>query len=175
MDMTMNTEFQNAKSDKPKKSIIPYYFVAFFMVVFAVNGVLVYVASSSWTGLETKNHYLKGLSYNENLQGAKAMAELGWKSDLKLTEAGDGVLLSLSMQDKNDQSLDEAIVKMTAIRPTHHGYDQEILMIETQPGEYQGHVKLPLQGQWAFRMIVTRGENAYQHEERFIIDEKGIR
>ena len=62
---------------------IPWIFVGVFMVVLAVNGVMVHFAVSSWTGIETENHFIKGLGYNNDLAGARAQAERGWQIDVR--------------------------------------------------------------------------------------------
>ena len=55
---------------------IPWIFVGVFMVVLAVNGIMVHFAVSSWTGIETENHFIKGLGYNNDLAGG-AILDVG--------------------------------------------------------------------------------------------------
>lgn len=45
-------------------SYIPLYFVLAFLVVFAVNGIFVYLAVSTNHGVVTENAYEKGLDYD---------------------------------------------------------------------------------------------------------------
>ena len=46
---------------------IPWAFVGFFLVVFAVNGAMMTIAFKTWTGLDTENAYQEGLAYNDRL------------------------------------------------------------------------------------------------------------
>lgn len=47
-----------------KDRIIPWYFVMAFAVIFAVNGLFVYLATSTNKGVVTENAYEKGRDYN---------------------------------------------------------------------------------------------------------------
>ena len=44
--------------------MIPWYFVIAFLIVFAVNGVFVYVAVGTNHGVVTENPYQKGLEFD---------------------------------------------------------------------------------------------------------------
>ena len=54
----------------------------------AVNGAMIWIALSSWTGLATNQPYDKGLTYNRNLEAAARQAALGWQP--RLAGAADG-------------------------------------------------------------------------------------
>ena len=56
-----------ASKTKPpfKDRIIPWYFVMAFMVIFAVNGLFVYLATHTHTGVITENAYEKGLKFDD--------------------------------------------------------------------------------------------------------------
>ncbi len=47
-----------------KDRLIPWYFVMAFLVVFAVNGVFIYLATSTHPDVVTENAYEKGLAYD---------------------------------------------------------------------------------------------------------------
>ena len=46
-------------------SWIPWAFVLFFVVITAVNGVMIWYALESWTGLSSGEAYDDGLRYNQ--------------------------------------------------------------------------------------------------------------
>ena len=64
--------------------------VAFFGVVFAVNGVFFWFASDSWTGLSTEDAYRKGIAFNDQLARADAQKRLGWTAETDYASAGPG-------------------------------------------------------------------------------------
>jgi len=145
--------------------------LAGFSVVLVANGFLVYYAANSWTGLETKQHFAKGLAYNENLQGAKRQKALGWQAKLSISfDGGDGLSGNsrITFTDKDGKALSGLDVKVLTIRPTHEGYDQEFGLMEKGDGIYQGSFSLPLKGQWDFRILARRGDDNYQRVERIV-------
>ena len=144
--------------------------LAGFSVVLVANGFLVYYAANSWTGLETKQHFAKGLAYNQNLLGAEQQKALGWQARLSTSFEGDGLsgTSRIHFTDKNGQALTRMAVRIIAVRPTHEGYDQEFALAETNDGIYQGSFTLPLKGQWDFRILARRAGNNYQRVERLV-------
>ena len=158
--------------EKPKKSRIPLLFFAFFGVVLAANMTMVYFAMSSWTGLETRNHYLKGLNYNEALEGAERQAGLGWHVEMAVVEAADRTItVEHRLKDRDARPLSGADIRVTFIRPTHTGYDVQAKAIELRPGVYRATGELPLYGQWEVRHVIRLGEDAHQGAQRITVTE----
>ncbi len=145
--------------------------VAGFAVVLAVNSVLVYFAINSWTGLETEQHFVKGLKYNDALAAADRQKQLGWRLDLTPRWAegdGDTVVgtISVVLADRDGQPLTDLAVHLMAVRPTHEGHDREVGLTHRGQGRYVGRIELPLRGQWQLRVLASRGEDDFQHVER---------
>ena len=57
---------------RPRGWWYPWIFVGAMAVVVVVNGILAWLAVGTWTGIETEDHYRKGLAYNENLAAEQA-------------------------------------------------------------------------------------------------------
>ena len=57
-------------------------FIAFFGVIFLVNGIFVYYALGTFGGGDTSDPYRKGLHYNDTLAEAARQADQGWKEEL---------------------------------------------------------------------------------------------
>ncbi len=159
-----------AARDK-KRSLIPLIFFAFFAVVLSANGALIYFALSSWTGLETRNHYLKGVDYNRTLEAVRAQEKLGWTVESAV--AGQGVKghfsVSLVLRDRGGRGIDDASVKVSFERPTQYGLDQEVELTRSGAGIYSGQVALPVAGQWNLRHLVWRGAETHQTVERIFL------
>ena len=66
---------------------IPAVFVGAMGLVVAVNGIMVYFATSTFPGLDTDKAYVQGLAYNETLREARASDALGWTA-VAIVEAG---------------------------------------------------------------------------------------
>lgn len=143
--------------------------IAAFSVALVANGFLVYYALNTWTGLETEQHYVKGLAYNDNIEGAKRSQALGWSSPLKaefLTGQPSVGTVDVLFTDNAGHPLTDLDVRIIAIRPTLAGHDQKIDMTHTGKGVYSGNFSLPLKGQWDMRILAWRGEEHYQRVER---------
>lgn len=146
---------------------IPWIFVAGFAVVISVNGVMLHYALSTWTGVETTDHFLKGIRYNQDLAGARAQAERAWKVEAGFaqTDPLKGIV-SVTLHDKYGNLLKDAKVKVSFIRPTSEGHDRTVDLPYLGEGRYGMPVELPLHGQWDMRLVVEHATGDYQDEKR---------
>jgi nitrogen fixation protein FixH len=148
----------------------PWLFVAAMGLVVVVNGGLVFLALKTWSGLETEQHYLKGLAYNENLKGAEAQDRLGWRVEVAFAtvtanspRAGQ---LTASFRDRAGTPLGGLAVEVLLIRPTQTGFDRKAALAHQGEGLYAAPVELPLPGQWDVRVHAWRGSDAFQAVKR---------
>jgi len=143
-------------------------FLGFFAVVFAVNGVFVYFATSSWTGLETENAYIRGLAYNRVLDAAEAQRALGW--DVRLDVTGEGprtAKVTAAFADAGGVPLDGLSVAAEFRRPATQGHDQAVTLNLVAPGEYGTTLDLPLAGNWDVRLVARQDE-----AERYVVKQR---
>jgi nitrogen fixation protein FixH len=152
----------------------PWIFVGGFAVIITVNGIMMYFAFTSWTGLETKEHYVKGLAYDANVEGARKQADLGWTVKLSIdSEAVDDKKRKVSFETQflDDQGNPVAPLNARAffVRPTSEGLDKELTAQLTAPGIVSGEVVLDLAGQWDVRIHAESQGRQYQHVQRVII------
>lgn len=155
---------ENPSSRKPL-----WILIAAFSTALIANGFLVYFALGTWTGLETEQHYVKGLAYNDNLAGAERQQALGWSPRLttEFTSA-DGLsgVFRVRFNDGSGAAVNGLDVRVAASRPTHDGYDRTFTATPAGGGVYEGDFSLPLKGQWDFRILAWRGDDHFQHVER---------
>mgnify|MGYP006412307807 FL=1 len=112
--------------------------IAGFSIVLIANGFLVYYALNTWTGLETEQHYAKGLAYNNNLDAAKRQQALEWHDEMEIEFTGSSIpvtgLAHVKFSDKARNPLTDLTVKILATRPTHDGFDQEFFVLHEGNG-----------------------------------------
>jgi len=165
----MSTDARNPtmNNGRPRGWWYPWIFVAFFGVVIAVNGVMVYVATSTYTGLQTEEHFIKGIRYNQDLAGARAQSERAWKVDFGFegTDPGKGIA-AITLHDKHGNLLKDAKVTVTFIRPTSQGSDRTMVLPYLGEGRYAQPVDLPLPGVWDMRVVVDHPAGDYQDQKR---------
>jgi nitrogen fixation protein FixH len=155
---------------KPIDRWLPGLFFVFFAVVLSVNGIMVYFAASSWTGLETKQSYIKGRDYNRTLDAVAQQKARGWDAGLSI-KAGDRdhVRLDLTLFDARKHAVAGADVSARLVRPTHEGYDLEIHMDDYGAGRYMGELRAPLAGQWDVRVVARHPSGDYRVTRRVVI------
>jgi len=155
---------------KPIDRWLPWLFVVFFAVVLIVNGIMVYVAAASWTGLETKQYYVKGLAYNKKLQEVERQKALGWTGTLAVEPETQGrVRLYLSLQDHRKLAIAGATVIARFVRPTSEGHDEEVRMDDLGGGRYAGTMNLPLPGQWDVRVVARHPSGDFRLTRRIMV------
>lgn len=152
----------------------PWIFVGGMLVVIAVNGVMATLAIGTWPGLETEDHYRKGLAYNQTLAAVKAQEQRGWRMDLTFaaepatggSRRGD---LAVSLVAKDGRPLEDLRVEAVLRRPTREGFDVAAALEPRGGGVYGAAVSLPLPGQWEAHVHAYRDGDNFQESRRFSI------
>jgi nitrogen fixation protein FixH len=140
---------------------------AFFAAVAAMNVVMIYLGSSSWTGLTTKSSYERGVHYNETLQQVERQSALGWRSDFEFQSGGgNSGRLTVTLTDRSGHGIDKLEVEGTAIRPTSEGADQTLAFSAQGGGRYTSEVTLPLPGQWDILVRAAGQSEIYRTRHR---------
>lgn len=142
---------------------------AFFLVVFSVNGVMVFLALDSWSGLSTDDPYQRGLRYNTTLEAMAQRDALGWQESFHFAPAPSGSdaegksrgRITLEMRDRDGNLLEGLIVAGQIRRPTNEGFDQPVKLEAVGAGRYVTNVAFPLKGNWLVRLSVRRDPNRH--------------
>lgn len=146
--------------------------VAFFGVIFTVNGIMTYMALSTFSGIETQNAYQTGRDYNERLEAAAAQQALGWQVsfDETFTATPDGADATVAVQvlDANGVPLTGLAGDLTFWRPVVRGEDMVAPLTETAPGIYSAQALLPARGHWEMRLLLERDTAAPYYLEKRI-------
>ena len=150
---------------RPSDKLIPWYFVAFFVVVFIANGFLIYFATESQPGVIEEHNYEIGITYDERIAEQDAEDALGWRSDVTL----DGRHLSFSLKDADGKRLQGADVKAELIRTVQEGHDFEVVLKEESPGKYSADIDFPLPGQWDAYIYVTWDDQPYHTVKKLVV------
>lgn len=150
---------------KPIDKYIPWMFVAFFVVIAAVNAVFVTFALKTHSGTVTDSAYERGLAYNATLEAAKKQEELGWSAKLSY----ENTVLKLVLTDRSGNPVVKGKATAEITRPVTSGFDQTLDLSEAEGGAYTANVTLPLSGQWHVRIDVNADGQAYQVNQTLMI------
>ncbi len=152
---------------------IPWIFIIGMGIVVAVNGGLILLARATWPGLVTDNYYAKGIDYNENLEGARRQARLGWRVRASLSKRpGGGAEIGALYRNRDGTPLKGLSVRAYLIRPVSEGDDMDIALGDKGRGRYGASIEAPLPGQWDLRLVAfdKRGD-VHQSVRRMVVGE----
>ncbi|RMF11649.1 MAG: hypothetical protein D6763_02545 [Alphaproteobacteria bacterium] len=147
------------------------WLIGFFAVVFLVNGIFVYFAQKSWTGLDRDDAYRRGLDYNRTLAAARSQRELGWSVELDLVATPDGrYRLFTKFLDDADAPLFGLAVEALIRHPIRDAYDQSVTLRSAGEGRYVADIVLPHPGQWDVE-VEARGaaDQRFRVRKRFYL------
>lgn len=145
--------------------------IAFFAVVFAVNGVFAWLALSSFPGVDTPDAYRKGVNYSETLAADRAQRALGWLTSVEWRDGGTarGTLV-LRISDADGAAVSGVSAGVTLRRPVTEKADRRATLAETAPGTYEAAVVLPGAGNWDAVIEIARdGAALYRLRERIVV------
>jgi nitrogen fixation protein FixH len=140
----------------------PWIFVAGFAVVIAVNGAMLHLATSTFSGLSVEKAFERGNAYNAEIAAQAAQAAQGWQADFGLAasriEADDSrrVRFRLAVADASGRPVEGLAVALHLERPAAKGFDRDLPLAAQGNGVYAAETVLPLKGQWEARLVAGR-------------------
>ncbi len=140
-------------------------FAGFFLVVFAVNGVFLYSAISTYSGIVSAEPYRKGLHYNQRIAADEAQTARGWQEALEVARDGQ---VTLRMTSRLGEPVEGLRVIGTFGRPSTAQHDVKLAFDETQPGVYATRIAPPSSGAWivSFEARPIGAPDAIAHQSR---------
>lgn len=135
--------------------------LAFFAVVFAVNGLLAFDAISTFRGEVVAQPYEAGLKFNSDIAAAAAQNQRNWKVDVSLS---DGV--SASFRDAEGRAVEGLAVTGAFAARIDSKLDHTFALNEIGPGLYTLAAPAPA-GLWEFQLEAKRGaQTMFQSRNR---------
>jgi nitrogen fixation protein FixH len=127
--------------------------VAFFGVIFAVNGVFLYSALSTYTGVVANEPYRKGLKYNDRIAAAEEQNRLGWRETLNVDTSG---LVTVVLTDTTGAPVTGLAVSGLVERPSTRAFDIPVVFAEMGPGTYVARARPLEPGNWVISIDAKR-------------------
>lgn len=150
---------------------IPWAFVAFMALVVVANGVMVWLAVSTFTGTTVERAFERGRHYNQVLAEAERQRALGWHLDIAWAqgEGGAGRIVVTAL-DAAGAPLDRLSLAGVALRPLERPDPIPVALAEVARGRYAGALALPRAGQWEIRLEARRGaQGPVEVSERIVV------
>ena len=167
----MNQFTGNTRAPRPITGrMVLVWLVAFFGIVFAVNGVLIHQALSTLTGVDTDSAYQAGRRFEQEVAMAKAQEARHWQIDAKVTPASDGgSRIDIVARDAAGRPLSGLALSATFERPTDRRLDRDVAVAEDEPGHFHGNAAIAA-GQWDLILELTRqGEQMFRSRNRIVL------
>ena len=132
--------------------------IAFFGVVFAVNGVLVRAAISTFGGVETASSYKAGLQFEHEVAVAERQDALHLQVSGTLRRAGAGqAVLDLTARDARGAPLAGLSADARLAHPADERLDRVIEVRSVAAGVFHGQAAAQ-PGQWDLIVDLYRGD-----------------
>jgi nitrogen fixation protein FixH len=135
---------EDASANGIKGRHVLWAMIGFFGLIFAVNGVMVYLALSTYSGLVANEPYRKGLDYNERIVADERQAKLGWTADAAI----DRRRIVVTVNGKDGEPLAGLVVSGRAARPASARSDRSLEFKEISAGRYAASLGDATAGTW---------------------------
>jgi nitrogen fixation protein FixH len=134
--------------------------VAFFVVVFGANGIMMTLAIQTLPGTEVDSAYSASLAYEKEIAAARDQDARAWKVNAHVQRATDGgATVQVEARDNRGLPMSGLTFQGRFERPTDRRADQPVDLTEVGGGVYRGSAPLIAPGQWD---LVLEGDAAGQ-------------
>jgi nitrogen fixation protein FixH len=120
----------------------------FFGVIFAANAALIYLAFSSFPGLEVASSYQAGQQFNNEIAAAAEQASRGWQVEVGAARNGGDTRLTAVFADRTGAPERSLVVVAALSHLTDTRHDRRTMLVETSPGFYTADMADVAAGGW---------------------------
>jgi nitrogen fixation protein FixH len=142
-----------AEARPPRRTLtgraVLVWLVAFFLVVFGVNGVMAWLAVSSFTGTVVDSVYNAGQRFNGEIDAARSQMARHWAVTLDVERGADGgAAVRVMARDGAGVPVSGVSARVELQRPTDRHGDVTLELNDRGGGEFAGQVAALEAGQW---------------------------
>jgi nitrogen fixation protein FixH len=148
------------------------WLVGFFVVVAAVNAIMIGFAISTFAGLEHDSPYQAGLAFDQEIAAARVQEALHWQVQAKVAKAAGGkTLVEISARDAGGAPLSGLVATASLVHPTDRRLDRDLTMTPEGPGRFSGLTGAAA-GQWDVVIDLARdGARRFRSKNRIVLPE----
>ena len=122
------------------------WFLGFFGFMFAVNGIFLWTAITTFPGEDTEKSYAVGLDYNQEIARRALQAEAGWGAEIGLT--GSVPQLRVRLTQANGEALPVSGTNLQFRHPADRALDRVVELTAVGGGEYTASLESLAPGTW---------------------------
>lgn len=131
--------------------------LAFFGTVLAMNVIMIRVAVSSFSGVETESSYKAGLAFKNDVAAAHAQDSLHWSVDAAVRREDNAAGVTVTAKDAEAHSLVGLTLDAHLAHPTDRRRDVSLAFVEVTPGQFRSLTPMP-QGRWDLVIELKRAD-----------------
>ena len=124
------------------------WFIGFFGFMFAVNGIFLWTAITTFPGEDVEKSYLVGLDYNHELARRAHQTDAGWTAEIGLKGAAPGLTLRVRLTSKDGQPLPSSAARAELRHPADRNLDRILELTPAGRGEYTAAMPDVAAGRW---------------------------
>jgi nitrogen fixation protein FixH len=135
------------------------WLLGFFFVVLGVNGVMAWLAVSSFSGTVVDSAYRAGQRFNGEVDAARLQAARHWAVTLDVTRGADGGAgVRVLARDGAGTPVSGVNARVELQRPTDRHGDVTLELTDRGSGEFFGRVAALEAGQWEVVTTITAAD-----------------
>jgi nitrogen fixation protein FixH len=148
-----------------------WMFIAFFGVMFAVNGFMAYAAIKTFRGADTESVYAASRAFPGEIAAAQRQAALDWSVDLHADRTADGAAaIVVSPFDAQGKPVTGLTLRARFEHPSDRYRDKAVDLVEARAGTYQASAEGVAGGAWDVTIEAARdGERVYRSRNRIML------
>ena len=135
------------------------WLIGFFVLVFAVNAVMVHAAISTFGGVDTPSSYKAGQLFEGDVARAERQDALHWQVAGKLKRDGGGeAVLDISVRDAQGKPVTGLSADARLMHPADERLDHVIAVARIGAGQFHGESRA-MPGRWQLIVDLYRDGN----------------
>lgn len=134
------------------------WLLAFFGITFAVNGVFIYLAVSTFPGVEVASSYKAGQEFEGEVMAGRAQAERDWTVDATVRPSGADASVEIHFRDKAGVDLHGLDVRVRLTHAVDPNHDHFANLPELASGTYRVVLSDVKAGVWNLTIEAYKGD-----------------
>ena len=144
-----------------------FLLAAFFVVIFAVNGVFIAQAVMTFRGEDQQDPYLQGIDYNRTLEREAIQNSIGWHASIGGTRTVQGAAeIIVTLKDSRLEPVRHLLLRGTLRHPSDQHRDRAFTLSEISPGAYASRLNGITAGAWDVVVLTASTKTPFAAERR---------
>jgi nitrogen fixation protein FixH len=174
--MPTTVQFESVNTREPSRRLtgrlVLAIFCGFFGVIFAMNGLFMFFAFSTFGGIDAAGAYRKNFLLTEDLVAAEKQSSLGWSVKGSIVRSGrKSAEISVSANDRSGHPIEIKSLEVEMRRPTDKRLDAVISLRQVASNRFDGQASGIEAGQWdvLITLFNTQGQR-FHSRNRIVLD-----